>query len=117
MVVSKDVTFDEKGVWDWSGEEKNPLVVLVVGESNLDEDQEVQSTLVETSTRPQRQRRLPTHLEDYVVGNFGTSFNGDTNDAVYYALFAYCDPLSYEEAVNDDCQVQAMDEEIQAYCP
>ena len=31
-----------------------------------------------------------------------------------FVLFAYCDPLSYEEATQDDCQLKAMDKEIHA---
>lgn len=35
-------------------------------------------------------------------------------DATYYALFADCDPVTHEEAANDNRWINAMDGEIQA---
>lgn len=62
---------------------------------------------------PQRERHPPPHFKDYEVGQ-----DDDPDDMeeeiTYYALFADCDPATYEEATNKDCLMKAMDEEIHA---
>ena len=126
VIVSRDVTFDEHGVWDWSKQDpevspKYPSISPIIGPSANKQavEQVVQphgdpspSTIqVETSSRPQRERRMPARFDDYVVGT-----DDDLTDTaiVNFALFADCNPVSFKEAVKDDRWVRAMDEEIHA---
>ena len=56
------------------------------------------SSQTKSSSRAQRNRRLPARLEDYVVSN-----DNDLSDEkiINFALFADCEPVSFEEASND----------------
>lgn len=54
---------------------------------------------------------MPAHLEDYVLGD-DTTVSDET--LVHFALYAECDPISFDEARQDPRWVQAMDEEIHA---
>ncbi|KAG6496958.1 hypothetical protein ZIOFF_044838 [Zingiber officinale] len=58
-----------------------------------------------------RECRLPTHLQDYILSN-----DNDLSDEeiIQFALFAYCDPISCEDAAKKTHWLKAMDEEIQA---
>ncbi|RDX94009.1 hypothetical protein CR513_23663, partial [Mucuna pruriens] len=67
VIISRDVTFDEERMWNWSSKaQKEPAVIP---ENYEEENGHVDPTLdePETSSRPQRQRRLPARLEDYIV--------------------------------------------------
>ncbi|RDX66062.1 putative mitochondrial protein, partial [Mucuna pruriens] len=85
----------------------------VIPENYEEENGHVDPTLdePETSSRPQRQQRLPARLEDYVVGN-----DNDPSDEeiINFALFADCEPVTFEEAASDRNWRKAMDEEIHA---
>ncbi|KAL4388518.1 hypothetical protein GQ457_09G024580 [Hibiscus cannabinus] len=90
VIISRDVTFDEEGMWDWSFKtQKEPSINP---ENYEEENGHVDPTPdePETSSRPQRQRKLPARLEDYVVGN-----DNDPSDEeiINFALFAYCEVL------------------------
>ena len=56
------------------------------------------SSQPKSSSRPQKNRRLPARLEDYVVSN-----DNDPSDEeiINFALFANCEPISFEKASND----------------
>ena len=110
VIISRDVTFDEEGTWDWpSKAEKQPIVIP----DNYEEEDGQAGTSIqpETSRRPQRNRRPPARLEDYVVSN-----DNDLSDEeiINFALFADCEPVNFEEASNDENWRKAMDEEIHA---
>jgi len=111
VIISRDVTFDEEGMWDWSSKEQKEHAVNP--ENYEEENRHVDPTPdePETSSRPQRQRRLPLRLEDYVVGN-----DNDPSDEeiINFALFADCEPVTFEEASNNQHWRKAMDEEIHA---
>jgi len=122
VIISRDVTFDEQGFWDWSqnGEQQSAPIFRSV-DHEVQEQREPQnvstvpsgapSPQAETSGRPQREHRLPARLQDFVVGKD----NDPTDeDMVNFALFADCDPVTFEEASCDDNWVKAMDEEIQS---
>ncbi|TXG70958.1 hypothetical protein EZV62_005893 [Acer yangbiense] len=65
--------------------------------------------LAESSSRPQRQRVLPARLQDCVLSN--DDYPTD-EELVNFALFADCDPVTYEDAAQDDYWMKAMNEEI-----
>ena len=52
-------------------------------------------------------------MQDYEVGRDDDPEDRE-EEVTYYALFADCDPVTYEEAANDDCWIKAMNEEIHA---
>ena len=54
---------------------------------------------------------MPTHLKDYEVIKDTEIID---EGLVYFCLFAYYDPISYEEATSDEKWIQAMNEEIQS---
>ena len=67
------------------------------------------SSQPESSSRPQRNRRLPARLEDYVVSN-----DNDPSDEeiINFTLFADCELVRFEEASNGKNKRKEMDEEI-----
>ncbi|KAK3014425.1 hypothetical protein RJ639_009094 [Escallonia herrerae] len=52
--------------------------------------------------RSQRDRHAPAYLQDYEVGDDYDPNDDNEEDVAYYALFADCDPVMFEEAANDD---------------
>lgn len=112
VIVIRDVTFDENGMWDWLEKEKELLPVPVtVNEENV--EPLTSTNLDESPLCPQRKRHPLAHLQDYEVGRDDDP-NDRLEDISYYALFADCDPVTYEEAASDERWKKAMDEEIQA---
>ena len=111
VIISRDVTFDEKDMWNWDTKtEKHPIVIS----NTCDDEEERQPDATEqpeSSRRPQRERRLPARLADYEVGN-----DNDPSDEeiINFALFSYCESLNFEEAFKDNNWKKAMDEEIHA---
>ena len=117
VIISRDVTFDEDGMWDWSEMQKEPLPVPVIINEEVDDKADeppVEATTdIPTQRYPQRERRPPTHSQDYEVGRDDDPDDRE-EEVTYYALFADYDPVTYEEAANEDCWMKAMDEEIHA---
>ncbi|KAI4357505.1 hypothetical protein L6164_001448 [Bauhinia variegata] len=110
VIISRDVTFNEEGIWDWSSNAQEEPVVI----SESYEEENTQADLVsqaETSSRPQRHRQLLARLGDYVIG---TDNDPSDEEIINFALFADCEPVGYEEASNDLKWRKTMDEEIYA---
>ncbi|XP_072054397.1 uncharacterized protein [Arachis hypogaea] len=99
VIISRDVTFDEKDMWEWDTKtEKHPIVIS----NTCDDEEERQPNATEqpeSSRRPQRERRLPARLADYEVGN-----DNDPSDEeiIIFALFSDCEPLYFEETFKDN---------------
>ena len=72
VIISRDVTFDEDGAWDWSEKEKELLPVPVTINEDLDDKADEPSDESTSDSPPhrypQRERRPPPHLQDYEVG-------------------------------------------------
>ena len=67
--------------------------------------------VLESSSRPQRERQLPARYQDCVMGH-----DNDPSDEeiIKFALFAGCESISFGEALNDENWRNAMDDEISA---
>ncbi|TXG50951.1 hypothetical protein EZV62_023475 [Acer yangbiense] len=109
VIVSRDITFDEQGCWDWSCSKGSSSYIDV----DLDEidghprDDPVPTLVappspvnphpVESSCRPQRERVLSARLQDCVLNS-----DDDPTDEelVNFALFADCDLITYEDAAH-----------------
>lgn len=135
IIVSKHVKFNEEATWDWTEKEKKKNSILLDIELEKSEIENASSTSSylstssssssssssseddgdpvidhgdsssppsRRSTRPhQRSNRYPS--SDYVmVTNSGTNF----------ALFMDVDPITYEDACQDEKWVEAMDQKI-----
>lgn len=125
VIVSRDVTFAEDEVWKWDGEIPDDSGRHLV--SDLEEVSEV-STLVRNqeaspisaqekftpleTERPRRQQQPPITLRDFEVIS-DNAIDADGN-YVHYAMFADCEPTTFEEANRDSKWVNAMTEEINA---
>jgi len=111
VIISRDVTFDEEGMWDWSSKEQKEHVVNPKNYEEENRHVDPTPNEPETSSRPQRQRRLPVRLEDYVVGN-----DNDPSDEeiINFALFVDCEPVTFEEVSYNQHWRKEMDEEIHA---
>lgn len=141
IVISRDVIFDEKNMWNWaekgvgqqqisvgqqqipiSFEEKEAEVqeqpTLSADIPLLQSNQQLQQPLVVIegqtlgeSSRSQRIRKRPEWMEDYEV-------SGDQSDIddtlAHYAFLSGCDPITFQEAVKDSKWQIAMDEEIRS---
>ncbi|KAE8679315.1 hypothetical protein F3Y22_tig00111402pilonHSYRG01195 [Hibiscus syriacus] len=126
IIILRDVEFDEADYWRWSKEEKKVEGLFFKDDdlinqdeqaddqgpqqnvssssnssndaSNIIEDPEVPPIEVRRSTR---ERRMPERYNDYELNNV----------SLFY-LLVNSDPITYEEAVEDDKWRNAMDEEI-----
>nr|KYP48195.1 Retrovirus-related Pol polyprotein from transposon TNT 1-94 [Cajanus cajan] len=111
VIISRNVTFNEKGMWDWSPKSQKEIMVI----SNNYEYSEGQPNLVvdesKSFNKPRRHHQLPARLEDYVMGN-----DNDLSDEkiINFALFAYCELVNFEEASSVKKWRKAMDDEIHA---
>ncbi|KAJ6835827.1 MTA/SAH nucleosidase isoform X1 [Iris pallida] len=128
VIVSRDVTFDEQCEWDWSLDGCKQATYLPAPEDDCSVDEqpvdapEIQTPAADQSPvahrqhenvlgRPQRDRRLPSHLQDYEVG---TDNDLSDEELVNFALYSDCDPLTFNEACGEEHWRKAIDEEIQA---
>ncbi|TYK18829.1 Retrovirus-related Pol polyprotein from transposon TNT 1-94 [Cucumis melo var. makuwa] len=68
------------------------------------------STTSDNEERPQRTKRKPAWMTDYEV----TEIDESDDPLTYFALFSYCNPTVFEEAIKDPKWQRAMDEEIKA---
>lgn len=62
--------------------------------------------------RPQGIRNQPARLNDFPM--FPDNFVTDEGDLVHLALFADCEPINHEEALNHEVWQNAMKEEMKA---
>jgi hypothetical protein len=125
FVISRDIIFDEERVWSWSDEEK-------AKEQQLLEEPEELSTEAPPSTPPSSQPTTPlaTH-RDSTPSMEGSNIRSFTNQSkmrslreIYeqteyeetniFFLYAYHEPLTFQEVVEEDCWRFAMEEEIRA---
>lgn len=72
MITNRDVTFDERGVWDWTNKDPKNIELTL----NFDgEDKDINFQLVpaiegsytELTGCPHHHRQLPARLQDYVI--------------------------------------------------
>jgi hypothetical protein len=59
VIISRDVTFDEGGVWNWSSEFKKKQIMIPESYQETKEKQESILNIPESSGRPKRQHKLP----------------------------------------------------------
>ncbi len=127
--ISRDVIVDENEAWKWeiNTEIKN-VNSHIFTESDQseasDEDMEVAQNDIETAVdtennqvtqlvvRPQRNRHVPSRLEDYEV--LPDSAVNDEGELIHFALLADAEPLNYKEAIQTKVWKKAMIEEIRA---
>ena len=136
VMTSRDVVFYEEDTWEWSIEKSSPIVfytgaeeVVVMPESAENSafttagilpdvaeisptTETVPATLEETDAAEQplrRAHRRPVWMTDYKVA--GIDVNEDVS---HFALFADCDPTTFENAVKEEKWRKAMDDEIDA---
>jgi len=105
------VTFDEGGMWNWSSKSQTEPIVTPNDYEEEVENVDTTPDEPETSNREQRNRRLPARLQDYVLG---TDNDPSDEEIINFALFADCEPVTFEEASGDEKWIKAMDEEINA---
>lgn len=112
MIISRDVTFDKKGMWDWSSKSQQEPVMIA---DNHEEDDERLSDPTpdepESSKRPRRNPQLPARLQDCVMFNDN---NPSDEEIINFALFAGYGPITFEEALSYKNWRKAMDDEIHA---
>lgn len=132
IVTSRDVVFDEVQTWDWDRQQPmhadfeidadlGPAAAAILQQPCSETAAEIHSTtgaaagnFPPTAVAPvaaappcPRIRKRPTWMEDYEV-------NGIEDPITYFALFADCDPMTFESAVKEEKWRQAMDDEIDA---
>ncbi|PRQ23286.1 putative RNA-directed DNA polymerase [Rosa chinensis] len=127
VIVSRDVTFDEQSAWDWCSKEDRPATFIPLEDDLIEDDQQVNNPEVQSPAnqvpetesplevalaRPQREHRLPSYLKDYELNTTRRSISDE--DIVNFALYADCDPLTFDEACHQQHWVKAMDDEIHA---
>lgn len=112
-MTSRDVVFEEESTWDWNGQQPKQVLydddakheqvpVLVMPQNSSDTTQTATGTsqpVVEVNEEGAqsvgRVRRRPAWMEDYEV-------TGLSNPITHFALFADCDPTTFESAVKEE---------------
>lgn len=134
IIISRDVVFDEENMWTEAGSSSIPYIPVSL--DNDAEESHPQQTLGDqiigsqqpaslgqpatmseednsessTMTRPERSRRRPAWMRDYEVRGVDQS----DDPLIHFALFADCDPITFQDAVKYPKWQIAMDEEIAA---
>lgn len=111
VVVSRDVVIDQVKEWKWGEKETGPKQVVI----EFDESEEMHTAELGTVTergRPARTRQLPQRLQDYdLISDDAVTAEGGL---IHFALLAESEPVSFEEAIQDQKWIKAMKEELQA---
>ena len=68
MIISKDVIFDEGGMWNWSSKSQKETIVTPNDYEKEAEHADKTPDDLETSNREQRHQRLRARLHDCVLG-------------------------------------------------
>ena len=131
VIMTRDVIFEEEDMWDWKEKISATEVELMLEEEESEEPREVQrepqtpphgspsSSTGESSSSPssssssdssssERPRKMRSLQEIYESTK---NFEGNLN---LFCLFMDCDPLCFEEAVQEEKWRIAMDEEMKA---
>ena len=120
VISSRDVVFDEESTWDWETQEGEQYDFFPLFKGSEEESEELQDPMTpppsplptqedpsseeSSSERPRRMRNLQELYE--VTSN--------QDNLTLFCLFADCEPIGFEEAVQSKKWRVAMDEEIQA---
>lgn len=78
----------------------------------ISSDQTEVPAAVINAPRPQRVRNLPQRFRDYQM--FPDNSLDTEGDLVHLALFADCEPINIEEALQSEVWLNAMKEELKA---
>lgn len=102
-MTSKDVIFDEEGTWDWSGQQLS----LNILEADFEDGDQIttlaiietlaKSTKEEAESREPRIRKRSAWMRDLEV----TGINQIDDHVTHFALFADCDPATFENAIKE----------------
>lgn len=133
IVTSRDVIFDEESTWNWSGQQPTSVIFYVEtkeeNENSLQQQIPVASSLENSPnedpavdvTSPiaaqleehedKRAMKRPGWMQDYEVTGINTQYE---DPLIYFALFSYCDPVIFEDAVKESKWRKAMDVKIAA---
>ena len=119
MVISRDVRFDENSSFEELEAEKEYLPVFpfefeedenvenVIEEDNVPDSPVSQASSSSTNSSPNPTRRMRSSQELYDVTE-----EVEENDAVFFAFFAGEDPISFDDAHQEEKWRRAMKEEI-----
>ena len=120
MISSRDVVFDEESTWDWETQEDEQYDFFPSFTESWEESEEPQEPMTPPPSPPQNQEdpsseessserphRMKNLQELYEV-------TANQDNLTLFCLFADCEPLGFEEAVQSKRWRDAMDEEIQA---
>ncbi|KAL0451614.1 UNVERIFIED_CONTAM: Retrovirus-related Pol polyprotein from transposon TNT 1-94 [Sesamum latifolium] len=115
--ISRDVEFDEEGVWEWNDQKKNDHYSPFFDDEkktwynplhrHQPPPQNIQADEASSSEGPRGFRRL---RELYDVTEEVTNLSGFTQ----FCLFAETEPVDFNDAARDEKWRNAMDEEIKA---
>ena len=119
IVISRDVIIDELKEWDWTANVKKDSVGILLEEQETQVEREIRqeepAIIYQPSTstsRPQRTRRMPASLRDYVTTS--NEVVDDEGELVHYTFYADVEPVNAAEALKDSKWVKAMIEEVKS---
>ena len=81
---------------------------MVVQQPITAQDEQVATQVSPEVAREPRSRKRPIWMDDYEVTRIGQS----EDPIVHFALFADCDPVTFEQAVKQSKWRKSMDEEL-----
>ena len=114
------MVFDEESTWDWETQEEEQYDFFPMFEERFKEREESQESMTPPSS-PTPNREDPSLEESSSerpcrMRNLQELYEVTTNqdNLTLFCLFADCEPIGFEEAVQSKKWREAMDEEIQA---
>ncbi|KAM1744384.1 hypothetical protein ACFX11_011278 [Malus domestica] len=131
MVISRDVTFDEEGEWDFSSHASDLSFFPQFEEENEQGTMEQAREVQQESTTPPASPTSTNHGNSPASASSSGSLNEREvprtrslrdlyevaerlDNPTLFCLFADCEPVDFQEAVQDTKWRKAMDEEIEA---
>jgi hypothetical protein len=118
IVISRDVVFDEEGEWDFGTHKKEYSFFPEFEEEASKEVQQVPSSPTSPASEDTGSERIvtrtrslqdlydntealsPRRLEDFYEETRGM------DNITLFCLFAYCEPMNFEEAAQDNRRIQ-----------
>jgi hypothetical protein len=110
VIMSRDVRFDEEQEWNWSTEEQ--LQKLVVEEEQMQNDEEEIIINPAPSTSSPASPSSPARKTKSIQEIYDATERMNLDDVNMLCLFSGNDPITFEEAYQEDKWKKAMKEEI-----
>jgi hypothetical protein len=111
VIMSRDVKFDEEQEWNWNSEDQPQK--LIVDEEQIQKDEgEIMLAPSASTNSPTSPSSLTTRKTKSIQEIYYVTERINLDDVNMFCLFSGNDPITFEEAYQEDRWKKAMKEEI-----